>query len=113
MRVFVCLFTYFMQLDGRSFGSQEMTLRQFLDYFKETHRLEISMLSQGVCMLYSFFLAPGKQKERMETAMSELVQKISKKKLKPHVKCLVFELCCNDDQGEDVQDVPYVKYRFR
>ena len=44
--------------------------------------------------------------------MTELVAKVSKKKIKPHVKSLVFELCCNDADGEDVE-VPYVKYTFR
>ena len=44
--------------------------------------------------------------------MSELVAKVSKKKIKPHVKALVFELCCNNADGEDVE-VPYVRYKFR
>jgi ubiquitin-activating enzyme E1 len=44
--------------------------------------------------------------------MTELVAKVSKKKIKPHVKALVFELCCNDADGEDVE-VPYVRYKFR
>ena len=41
--------------------------------------------------------------------MSEVVKKVSKKKIPPHVRALVFELCCNDADGEDVE-VPYVKY---
>jgi ubiquitin-activating enzyme E1 len=44
--------------------------------------------------------------------MTELVAKVSKKKIRPHVKALVFELCCNDTDGEDVE-VPYVRYKFR
>lgn len=43
--------------------------------------------------------------------MSEVVKKVSKKKIPSHVKALVLELCCNDTEGEDVE-VPYVQYRL-
>lgn len=89
----------------------EMTLREFIDYFKNVHDLEITMLTQGVTMLYSFFISQEKLKERYEMSLTELVRKVSKKRIEPHVKALVFEICCNDRNGEDVE-VPFIVYKF-
>ncbi|VDK87878.1 unnamed protein product [Dibothriocephalus latus] len=77
-----------------------MTLQEFLDYFKEKHKLDITMLSQDVSMLYSFFMPQNKRADRL---------KMNKKHIAPHVRALVFELCATDIDGEDV-DVPYVRY---
>lgn len=95
-------------INGKMEDGSEMNLQQLIDHFK-TLDLEVTMISQGVAMIYSFFMAPAKRKERLETPISKTIEKVSKKKIKPHQKILVLELCCNDKDGEDV-DIPYVKY---
>ena len=44
--------------------------------------------------------------------LSEVVQKVSKKKIPSYVNNLVLEICCDNADGEDVE-VPYIKYKFR
>ena len=43
--------------------------------------------------------------------MSKVVETVSKKKIPSHVRSLVFEICCDDENGEDVE-VPFVQYRL-
>lgn len=87
----------------------DMTLQEFIDYFKNEHKLSITMISQGNTLLYSFFLSKEKREERLGLKMTEVVKRVSKKRIEPWVKSLVFELCCNDDTDEDVE-VPYIRY---
>jgi len=93
---------------------RDVTLAEFIDFFKTKHKLEVTMISSGVSIIYSFFTAKQKLAERMPMKMSELVASISKTDLPASSNWLTFELCCNelDDDNEEV-DVPAVKYRFR
>jgi ubiquitin-activating enzyme E1 len=91
---------------------EEMTLSEFLKYFKDVHKLEITMISQGVCMLYSKFQAKNKFQERMSMTMTDVVRKVSKRQIASYERALVFEICCNDEEGKDVE-VPYVRYTLK
>ncbi|CAK7893465.1 ubiquitin-activating enzyme E1 1 [[Candida] anglica] len=85
----------------------DITLKELLDHFEEKEGLEISMLSHGVSLLYASFFPPKKLKDRMPLKLTELIKEVSKKELAPHVKNLIFEVCCDDKEGEDVE-VPYI-----
>ena len=91
---------------------RDISLKEFLELFKAQHKLEVTMISSGVSILYSFFTNAKKLKERMPTPLSALVTEISKAEFKPTQKYITLEICCNDEDDEDVE-VPYVRYKFR
>lgn len=41
--------------------------------------------------------------------MTEIVSRVSKRKLGHHVRALLLELCCKDESGKDAE-VPSVRY---
>ena len=90
----------------------DLSLKQFIDWFKTNHQLEVTMVSSGVSMLFSSFMAKAKAKERLEMPMSVLIETVSKRPLPPHVKSVVVEVMCNDEEGEDVE-VPYALVHIR
>jgi ubiquitin-activating enzyme E1 len=92
--------------------TEDITLQEFIDYFQNEHKLEVTMVSSGVSMLYSFFMNKKKAAERLDMKLSKVVETVSKKPIPPHVKSLIFEICVNDADDEDV-DVPYVRVKIR
>jgi len=89
----------------------DMTLQQFLDYFQNEKGLTITMLSCGVTLLYNSFFA-RKQANRLPMKLRDLVEFVSRKPIAPHQKDLIFEICADDEEGEDVE-VPFVRVDLR
>nr|GAT53895.1 predicted protein [Mycena chlorophos] len=83
------------------------TLKDIIDWFKNTHKLEITMVSQGVSMLWSSFVPKKKSEERLPMKFSKLVETVSKKPIPPHMKHLITEVMVSDENDEDVE-VPYI-----
>jgi len=103
----------FTAWDSLTMDVGDVTLQEFLDYWKNEYNLEISMLSFGVSMLYSSFANKAKLAERLPKKMSVICEEIKKSPLPENQLFLTFEICVDDiESGEEVE-VPYVKYRFR
>lgn len=85
----------------------DIKLKELLEYFETKEKLEISMLSYDVSLLYASFLPPKKIGDRLEMKITELIESVSKKPVPAHAKHLILEICCDDENGEDVE-VPYV-----
>lgn len=89
---------------------RDITLEEFLKYFEEKHKLEITMLSAGNGVIYASFSPPQKIAERKPQKMSELIRTIAKVNYGPKQKFVNIEICCNDVETGDDVDVPYIRY---
>jgi len=92
---------------------RDITLKEFLELFKQKHKLEITMMSAGNGVIYASFSPAAKIAERMPQKVSELIKTIAKVNFTPKQKFVNIEICCTDvDTDEDV-DVPYIRYKFK
>ncbi|KAH9951667.1 ubiquitin activating enzyme [Amylocystis lapponica] len=83
------------------------TLKEIVEWFRKEHKLDISMVSQGVSMLWSSFIGKKKSEERLPLKFSKLVETVSKKPIPPHTRHLIVEVMVSDEEGEDVE-VPFI-----
>merc|ERR1712038_54930 len=99
--------------DSLDVSEGDLTLAQFMEYFKTKYNLDVQMLSQGVSILYSFFANRKKVEERMPMPMSKIITSITKKEFPPNQLFIILELIANDIDTDEEVEIPYVKFRFR
>ena len=90
-----------------------MTMGDFMDYFEDEFGLEISMLSHGVSILYSFFANKKKVAERKQMKMTEVITSITKETFPPNQLFIILEVIANDKETDEEVELPYIKFRFR
>ncbi|XP_055504306.1 ubiquitin-like modifier-activating enzyme 1 [Leucoraja erinacea] len=106
-----------IDVNGIKPNGDEMTVAEFLDYFKMKHSLEVTMINCGTLVVYASHQSPAKLKERLALRISEIVAKIRRKAIEEHVKLLRFEIDCsaeNNGEGEEeMSGYPPVCYWIR
>ncbi|KAH7987080.1 hypothetical protein HPB51_026555 [Rhipicephalus microplus] len=85
----------------------EITLREFLEYFQNKYKVNITELSERGRTLYATSMPS--LASRLELSMSELVEVVSQEEIDPDKRFLVFDLKCQDASGQDVE-LPRVRY---
>lgn len=99
--------------DSLDLNMGDITLQEFLDFFAKEYNLDISMLSHGVSILYSFFANKKKVEERKKMKMTEVIRSITKKEFPPNQLFIILELIANDLDTDEEVELPYIKFRFR
>lgn len=92
---------------------RDLTLKEFLDHFQNIYKLEISMMSCGSAVIYNSFTPKNKLEKRLKTPLSKLVEEISLKKLTPPQKYLSFTVVCSDKNGDTIDEIPEIRYKFK
>ncbi|KAF8974646.1 ubiquitin activating enzyme [Flammula alnicola] len=87
------------------------TLKDIVKFFADNHKLNVTMVSQGVSMLWNPWIGKKKSDERLSMKFSHLVEHVSKKPIPPHAKYLIVEVMVSDEEDEDVE-VPFIVVRI-
>lgn len=89
----------------------DMTLQQFLEYFKEKYDYNLSLISYNQYMIYSDIFDEGILKERMDKTIKDITEELLEEKINKDMMVLTIDVDEDDseDDSEEV-DLPQVKY---
>lgn len=99
--------------DSMDMNLGNITMGEFMAYFEKEYNLEISMLSHGVSILYSFFANKKKVEERKAMKMTDVITSITKKEFPPNQLFIILEVIATEKETDEEVDLPYIKFRFR
>lgn len=97
---------------GRFDIDGNLTLKELIATFKKDHGLNITMMSSGTTLLYASFLI-AKHKDRLPLKMTKVLEKISGKPIDDHVKTIILEVCADDNDDNEVEDIPFISLHIR
>lgn len=112
-----------------------MTLEELLQHFKTQHNIDLTMVASGLSLIYAPHLIKKRHsrkrnatkvrqsgtsrlcfsRNRLEfcSRISEIYETVTKSKVPEHVRSLVLDVMGDDPEGNDIDDLPYLKYTFR
>ncbi|CAM9877805.1 unnamed protein product [Pylaiella littoralis] len=99
--------------DSLELEGADITLQQLFDTMKDKYGLEVTMLSHGVSILYSFFANKKKIAERLPMTLPKIVELVTKKEIPALQRYLIFEVCVSDCVTDDEKEVPYIRLKLR
>jgi len=86
-----------------------MTFQKFIDHFKTTMNLDVSMITCGNVALYNAYMPGNKHAARLPTSIEKTFEELSGEPIAR--KYLVLEIGGGDAEGVDFQ-MPPIKYIF-
>ncbi|WKY05963.1 hypothetical protein Q1695_006288 [Nippostrongylus brasiliensis] len=88
------------------------TLQEAVDWIQNETGLEVTMLSSGVSLIYSFFMDDKKRALRMPMDVKAVVEDVSKRQVPHYQRSLVLEVMATDPNTDNDVEVPYIRYIF-
>mmetsp|Transcript_70685 Transcript_70685/g.106941 ORF Transcript_70685/g.106941 Transcript_70685/m.106941 type:complete len:1043 (-) Transcript_70685:78-3206(-) len=99
--------------DSLDVNKGDMTMGDFMEYLESEYGIEVSMLSYGVSILYSFFANKKKVEERKAMKMTEVIHSITKKEFPPNQLFITLEVIADSKETGEEVELPSLKFRFR
>ncbi|XP_043564560.1 ubiquitin-like modifier-activating enzyme 1 [Chiloscyllium plagiosum] len=100
-----------IDVQGIKPNGEEMTMAEFLDYFKKVHDLEVTFVCRVPQILYATHMRQEVKEKHLSQRLSEIVTTLSKENIEEHVKALKLEIDFRTE--EDDVNFPFIFYQFR